>query len=221
MAFGPLVAALLAWAFVPAVREETRAGVGLLLEADLPGLQAWAERFGIAAPLATFVLMVVQALAAPIPAVLVTWTNSLLFGPFLGGVWSIVSATFAASLCFFLARACGASLIARLVPARTLERTDAFVERHGATAVLVARLVPIVPFDPISYVAGLSRLRFARFFWATMAGQIPAGMAYSYLGQEIGRPARLVVAGISVFLALLVIGFLMRRILLGRARAPS
>ena len=61
---------------------------------DLEGLEAWGRRQGPAAALATTLLMIAQALAAPIPAVLVTFTNSLLFGWVLGGILSIVSAAF-------------------------------------------------------------------------------------------------------------------------------
>ena len=48
-------------------------GVRLLMVADLAGLRAWGDTLGFWAPLATFLLMVIQALAAPIPAILITW----------------------------------------------------------------------------------------------------------------------------------------------------
>ena len=84
----------------PGLRAEIMAGVELLTARDLEGLRDWAAQFGIWAPLATSCLMVAQALFAPIPAVLVTWTNSLLFGWFAGGCLSIFSATVAASICY-------------------------------------------------------------------------------------------------------------------------
>ena len=217
----PLLLWALAYATWPEFRRGMNSGVRLLATGDLPGLEAWGADLGLWAPFGTLLLMIVQAIAAPIPALFVTWTNSLLFGPFVGGLWSIATATLAASFCFVIARAFGEPLVARLIPEATLARTNDFVERHGGKAVLVARLIPIVPFDPISFVAGLSRIRFSAFFWATLAGQIPAGMTYSYLGQEITRPARLVLYGACGFFILLVMGFALRRLILPARETPA
>lgn len=216
LALAPLVVGGAFYLLHPPFRALLNEGVSLLVCGDLPGLRSWAGRLGPWAPLATTLLMVVQAVAAPVPAVLVTVTNSLLFGPFLGGLLSIVSATVAAALCFLLSRCFGEPLVARLLSPSALEQANAFLAAHGGTAVLVARLLPFVPFDPISYVAGLSRMRLSTFCWATLIGQIPAGMAYSYLGQEIDRPARLALWGAGAFLGLLILGWTFRRVLLGR-----
>jgi uncharacterized membrane protein YdjX (TVP38/TMEM64 family) len=216
----PFVAAVAAYLLAPGWREAVDTGLGHLARGEFRELEAWARGFGWGAPLATLALMVAQALVAPIPAILVTWTNSLLFGPFLGGLWSIASGTLAAAVCFALARAFGAPLARRLVAERALARTNAFVELHGGTAVFVARLLPVVPFDPVSYVAGFTRLRWRTFLLATFVGQLPAGMAYSYLGQELARPGRLVLLGATTFLALLVVGLAVRRALLGPRTGP-
>lgn len=77
-------------------------------------------------------------------------------------------------------------------------------------------LLPFVPFDPISYGAGLVRMPLWAFFWATLVGQFPAGMAYSYLAHQINSPRTLLVQGISVFCALILLGWCARRLLLGR-----
>jgi len=75
-------------------------------------------------------------------------------------------------------------------------------------------LLPFVPFDPISYVAGLVRMRFWPFFLATTVGQIPAGFAYSYLGQELDSPVRFALGGMAAFFVLGVVGWSARRVML-------
>lgn len=209
----PLAAGLLAYLLHPPFYHNINEGISKLVQADIPGLRRWAESWGVWAAVATSLLMIIQALAAPIPAVFVTLTNSLLFGWVAGGILSIFSATIAAAICFILARTFGEPLVSRLLPERTRDKTNRFMQVHGAPAILAARLFPLVPFDPISYVAGLSQMRFWTFFWATFVGQIPAGMAYSYLGQEIGRPGEFAVLAVGAFLCLLVIGFAARRML--------
>jgi uncharacterized membrane protein YdjX (TVP38/TMEM64 family) len=196
----------------PTLRAHLYSGVTLLLHGDVLGLRTWIAQFGLWAPLVSLLLMIIQAIAAPIPSILITGANGLLFGPLLGGLLSIVSGTVAAAVCFLLARGLGAPWVARLVPAAVLQRTNAFMARHGTAAVLIARLLPVVPFDPISYVAGLTNMRLSAFCWATLVGQIPAGMTYAYLGQEIDRPGHLVLKGVGAFLGLLVFGWTVRHL---------
>jgi uncharacterized membrane protein YdjX (TVP38/TMEM64 family) len=210
------VAGLVAYCVFPTLRAQLYSGVVLLLHGDLIGLRAWTAQFGLWAPLASLFLMIVQALAAPIPAILITAVNSLLFGPFLGGLLSIVSATIAAAVCFLLARSLGAPFVSRLVSQTVLQRTNAFMAQHGTAAVLIARLIPVVPFDPISYAAGLTEMRLSAFCWTTLVGQIPAGMTYSYLGQDIYRPGHLMVKGVGAFLGLLILGWTVRHVVLRR-----
>ncbi|MEM1294037.1 MAG: TVP38/TMEM64 family protein [Verrucomicrobiota bacterium] len=198
---------------LPGLRAEILTGVEILIERDLEGLRDWAGEFGAWAPLATSCLMVAQALVAPIPAVLVTWVNSLLFGWFAGGCLSIFSATIAASICYWIGRFLGEPLANRLVSTERLAKWKELTDNHGPSTILGARLLPFVPFDPISYIAGIVNMRFLPFFVMTLIGQIPAGFAYSYLGVQITEPKKLVVTGVCTVIGLLTFGMLVRRAL--------
>jgi uncharacterized membrane protein YdjX (TVP38/TMEM64 family) len=191
---------------------EVDRGVGLLARWDRDGLRDWAADLGPWAALWTTLLMVVQALAAPIPAFLVTATNSWLFGWVVGGALSIVQATLAALVCEALARSLGEPLVVRTTSSEQRARADLVMKKHGATAVLVARLMPFVPFDPISYAAGLARMPVGSFVWATLVGQIPAGMTYAYLAQT-KDPNLLFVSVPAALLGLAVLGAATRRAL--------
>lgn len=216
----PLAGLGLACALSPGVREALGRGVGLLWAGDLAALRAWGGEQGAWAPLMTTALMIAQALAAPIPAVLVTWTNSWLFGWGLGGLLSIAQATLAAWICYVLGQALGEPLLRRLVSEGQRARLEALLARRSASTILVARLLPFVPFDAVSYLAGAARVRAWPFVWATFLGQVPAGFAYAYLGQEVTRPARLLVLGLGAFAALAVLGLAARRTL-GAPDAPT
>ncbi len=216
LVFATLGALLLAYGLSQSLRETLNTGVILLASGNLEELREWGHGLGAWAPLATLFLMVAQAVAAPIPAVLVTATNSFLFGPFWGGVYSIFSATLAASFCYGISRWLGDLILDRLISQAKMRKSEEFLEKHGVAAILVARLLPFVPFDPISYAAGMARMRFWPFFWATFLGQIPAGMTYSYLAQQVNNPSALLLNGIGAVLVLAVIGWWARRRLLGR-----
>jgi uncharacterized membrane protein YdjX (TVP38/TMEM64 family) len=61
-----------------------------------------------------------------------------------------------AALCFILARRFGRPLVERVVSPAALRRADTLFLRHGAFAVLLARLLPFTAFDLLSYAAGLT-----------------------------------------------------------------
>jgi uncharacterized membrane protein YdjX (TVP38/TMEM64 family) len=46
----------------------------------------------------------------------------------------------------------------------------------------VVRMMPLVPFDAVSYGAGLVGVPYSRFLLATSVGIIPSIVVYSYLG---------------------------------------
>ena len=196
----------------------------LLSSGDLGGLERWARDTGAWAPLIMAGLMVLQAISpVPIPALLVTITNSFLFGPLLGGLLSILSANVAAMVCFSLGRLFGEQVVERFVSEKTKERIDQLAGTHGIRAVFVARLVPIVPFDGVSYLCGIGRVRAAPFFFATLLGQAPAAMTYSWLAQEAAaglkgeRDPWLVTVTIALsVLGLLCLSWWVRGLLLGR-----
>ncbi len=215
------VAPFVVFGTVYAVSEEWRQvffeGWEAILSEDRSALENWGRERGVYAPIATSVLMIAQAIAAPIPAVLVTITNSLLFGWVWGGILSIASANLAASICYLIGRAWGEPLVRRCVSHRSYARSQRFLDEHGASAVLTARLIPLIPFDPISYLAGVGGMRFSTFFWSTLIGQIPAGMAYSWLGTRLGGETETFVqTALGVFAGLWVIGLIVM-ILIGRS----
>jgi len=208
----------------PPFQEGVSEAFSLLRSGDLSGLESWAGATGGWAPLIMAGLMVLQAISPiPIPALLVTITNSFLFGPLLGGLLSILSANIAAMVCFSIGRLFGEQIVERLVSEKTKARIDQLAGTHGTSAVFVARLVPIVPFDGVSYLCGIGRVRAVPFFFATLLGQAPAAMTYSFLAQEAAaglkgdRDPWLVTVTIALsVLGLLCLSWWVRGILLGR-----
>ena len=208
----------------PPFQEGVSEAFSFLWSGDLSGLESWARATGAWAPLIMAGLMVLQAISpVPIPALLVTITNSFLFGPLLGGLLSILSANVAAMVCFSIGRLFGEQVVERFVSEKTKERIDQLAGTHGTRAVFVARLVPIVPFDGVSYLCGIGRVRAAPFFFATLLGQAPAAMTYSWLAQEAAaglkgeRDPWLVTVTIALsVLGLLCLSWWVRGLLLGR-----
>ncbi len=186
-----IVASVLAYNLIPGVRLWTSTAVDVLARGDIEYVRDYLLGFGVWAPVVSAALMILQAIAAPLPAFVVTFANGLLFGWAWGALLSWSSAMAGAALCFWIARSFGRPVVERLAGGSSaLEVSDLFFERYGDRAVLISRLLPFVSFDIISYGAGLTPIRFWRFFWATGIGQLPATIVYSYLGQNLTGSVR-------------------------------
>ncbi|HET8523310.1 MAG TPA: TVP38/TMEM64 family protein [Thermomicrobiales bacterium] len=163
--------------------------ISMLSRGDVDALRDYILSFGVWAPFVSLLLMIVQAVVAPIPGFIVIFANGLAFGVFWGGLLSLVGQTLAAIVCFALARQLGRKPVEAIVGRLGLASTDSWVARRGPYGVLLARLIPGMAFDAISYGAGLTSMSFWRFAMATAVGTAPQAFIYAYLGQNAARYA--------------------------------
>ena len=194
-----------------AFRGEVNRAVGVLGSGDTGALRDYILSYGAWAPVVSAALMILQALAAFLPSFLLGLANGLAFGAFWGGMLSLVSAALAAAISFGIARAAGRAPVEALVGRESLGAADGWFERYGAYAVLVARLIPFVSFDAISYAAGLTRMGFWRFLGATTIGMAPATFVYSYLGERAPQYTGVFIVVFGVVVAAAVVAAVVRR----------
>ena len=75
-----------AYALVPSVRDAVNSVLAMFATGDFSAASAFMERYGSAAAVVSFLLMVFQSLAAPLPAFLITIANANLFGWWQGAI---------------------------------------------------------------------------------------------------------------------------------------
>jgi len=182
----------------------------VMAQADVEAFRNYLLSFGPLAAVVSGLLMVFQSVIAPLPAFVITFSNGLLFGWFWGAVLSWSSAMAGAVLCFYLAKFFGRPLVEKLVSRTALDWADRFFAQYGSYAIFIARLVPVVSFDLVSYAAGLTNVGFWHFFWATGLGQLPATLLYSYLGQTATGTVKILFFLFTIVIALAVIGMLLK-----------
>ena len=169
---------------------------------DFQKLKDFVASYGPYAAAISFLLMVLQSVVAPLPSFLITFANAALFGFWKGALLSWSSAMVGAALCFFIARSLGREAVEKLTSKGALKNIDDFFKRHGKQSILIARLLPFISFDIVSYAAGLSSVSFLGFWVATGLGQLPATLVYSYVGGFLTGGAKLLVTGLLILFAL-------------------
>jgi membrane protein DedA with SNARE-associated domain len=190
----------------------------------------WVSSGGIAL---VFLLMTVESCGVPFPSeVIMPFAGFLaaqgqmsLAGAILAGTLGNVAGSLVA---YALAARFGRPLL--LGPGRRiginashLDLADRWFERHGLTAVLVGRVLPVVR-TYISFPAGLAHVELVRFTLLTFVGALPWCIALAAGGYAIGAnynrisgPIEIAAIIIAVILVAIVVGWLLR----GRRRAAS
>lgn len=190
-----------AYACIPAVQQWIHASFGAMTTLNMADLIAYIQSFGAGAVAVSFLLMILQAIVAPIPAFFITLANAAIWGWWQGALLSWTSSMVGASLCFYIARILGRDVVVRLNSHAAVQQMERFFDRYGANAIVIARLLPFVPFDPVSYFAGLTSVKFWKFFVATGLGQLPATVVYSYAGGQLSGGAQAFMIGLLILFA--------------------
>lgn len=144
------------------------------------------ESFQAGGLLLLFGMMIIQALAIPIPSELVLIAGGLAFAFPFGWLVGALGSIIAAILSFYISRKGGRSLAIKLVGDKGIRFADNWFNRWGAWAVLLGRFAPFIPFDAISYSAGLTMMKLKRFLIPTVIGTIPRTLFYTSLGSFFG-----------------------------------
>ncbi len=133
-----------------------------------------------------FGAMIIQAIAIPVPSELVLIAGGLAFGFPFGWLVGALGSIVAAVLGFYISRKGGRSLAIRLVGENGIRFADNWFDRWGAWAVLLGRFAPFIPFDAISYSAGLTTMKMKNFMIPTIIGTLPRAFFYTSLGSFFG-----------------------------------
>ena len=121
----------------------------------------------------------------PFPAEFVAIANGMVYGAFWGTVITWVGAMFGAFLAFGLARLLGRQFVYRIITLENSQKVDGWVENYGVHTLFISRLIPVIAFNLINYVAGLTKISWWTFAWTTGLGILPMTIIMVVVGSEI------------------------------------
>lgn len=170
---------------------------------DFAAIQTRVDAAGAWGPVVFFAVYAGLALV-PVPKAVLTAAGGALFGLWAGAGLALTAALVGAVISFGAGRLLGREAVDRLIGGR-VARVDALLGDHGLSAVLIVRLVPLVPFTAVNYASGLSGVRFRHYVLGSALGMVPGTLAYAALGAYGTSPWGLIAAG-SALIVLVVTG---------------
>lgn len=159
---------------------------------------------GIYSYIIFFIIQFLQVVLLPIPAFATTVAGTLVFGPLLASIISLVSVVSASIFAFFIGRRFGKKLVIWILGEEDTEKWRAKLER-GKYVFFLMMLFPIFPDDILCLVVGATTTISYKFFIITNIITRPfAIFGTAYLGS--GHLIPFSGWGIPVWIVLVAIG---------------
>ncbi|MNZ84312.1 TVP38/TMEM64 family inner membrane protein YdjZ [compost metagenome] len=157
----------------------------------------------------TFIVFMLVVLLAAIPAIpfgivsgIIGAKYGILWGSLLNITASALAAVFVYLLFRYLLYEQGTVLLRRYTP---LRRMDGFIKHHTFWALLIARIIPIIPAAVINVYAGVFGLSFTLFLFSTFLGKIPVLFVFTFVGDSVGSGSTKWISMVVIYLLFLLI----------------
>ncbi len=152
---------------------------------ELQRFVAWVQSIGNWGP-AVLAAAYTPACLLFLPGSILTLSAGFLFGVVRGTIAAFIGSLVGASAAFVLSRTLARGLVEDRVTASPKFRAiDRAVAAHGFKIVVLTRLSPLIPFNLLNLVFGVSAVRFRDFFLGSAVGMLPGGLMYAYIGSAV------------------------------------
>jgi uncharacterized membrane protein YdjX (TVP38/TMEM64 family) len=147
----------------------------------LQNLLLWLRGLGSVGILA-FIVIYNLATLFLVPASLLTVGGGAIYGLWWGSAYVLVAALMGAVIAFMIGRYGARSLLLRILQKHPhLQRLDAALGQKGLQIVLLTRLSPLLPFNLMNYLFGVSRIPLKDYVIGSV-GILPGTIMYVYIG---------------------------------------
>ena len=132
---------------------------------------------------AIFILTYALAPIFLVPGTILTLAAGFAFGLPMGVLLVSVGSLLGAVNAFLIGRFFARDWVSRyLARTPTFNALDDATHDHGFLIVLLTRLSPLIPFNALNYILGLTKVGLKDYCLATWIGMLPATLAYTYAG---------------------------------------
>jgi len=170
------------------------------------------DSYGTASALIFILLQALQIIIAVIPGEVVQIAGGYAFGTFFGTLYSVSGTVLGTLLVFFATRLLGYPLVKMFVPQKKLDRFDFLMNNpRSEIAIFILFLIPGIPKDALTYIAGLTPIKPLRFVLIATVARFPGLWGSAYIGANLEKKNYLMVWIFSAAaLVLFVTGLLMK-----------
>lgn len=143
----------------------------------------------VSAPLLFIAVCALKPLFVFLPSFGLTIVAGTLFGTFWGTLYVVIGGTLSTAVGYYFAQWVGQEATQAVIERSGFFRdVDERSRRHPLKTVLYLRIINL-PWDAVSYWAGLSQIRFRDFYAASLIPLVPISFLYTWFGSHVFEPA--------------------------------
>jgi uncharacterized membrane protein YdjX (TVP38/TMEM64 family) len=155
---------------------------------SIDSIKKFIEKIGIWGPLIYVFLYSITSIIF-FPASVLSITSGAIWGEYIGSIYTVLGATIASSLPFYLSRYLGRGFVEnKLLKYKKVNLCDNFISKNSFLSILIMRLIPFFPWDVVNFTSGLCGIKFRYYILATLIGTIPGSFMYNLIGSSLGKP---------------------------------
>ncbi len=176
-------------------------------------LEAYLKLHRSGAALTLAALQIVQVIICFLPGQPIQFASSYMFGIIPGFLISIIGAVIGTFVSFYMSGFLGRDFVELLFDKEKVDDYESKLNSgKGLLLVLLIYLLPGVPKDLVSYVAGISGMRFRPFILVSTIGRSPGMLGSLLLGHFFGiRNYRAIAVIAAVTVMILLVCFIRRQ----------
>lgn len=168
------------------------------------GMREAMDPLGHWGPIVYIGVLALSVVISQIPGLPMAYSAGALWGPWMGGLYTVLGGFFGAMVAYYIGYTLGQSSL-RHLSGRTIQFSNNKGHAFWGWMVFISRLLPVVSFDLVSYGAGVAELSFPIYAAATSFGMIPSVLLITYLGDTFTLSSQGAVAFWVVFGGLLLL----------------
>ena len=150
-------------------------------------IKMYIQSYGELSVLIFLLIYMLRPIVFVIPASLMSIIAGNIFNYYVAVLLSMIGCFGSATIAFFLARFLGRSFVDKYLKGKAL-KLNKNIEKYGFKIMAMMRLCFVFPYDPLSYSAGLTKIKYRDFILGTLIGVFPEIIAYSLMGKHLGSP---------------------------------
>lgn len=166
------------------------------------------------APIVIILWRIIAIVIPPLPGGVLSLALIPILGWFPSFIYATIGLMIGASMAFLLARRFREKLVQKFVPLQDLHKwQNKLSGKKEFLTFLIIRITTESAMDFISYIAGMSKISFNKFFWATLIAILPNALFY-YLGESIFKGlsyGNSILPGIVTLIFIILIYYIIRK----------
>lgn len=168
--------------------------------------------YGSLSILAFIGFQIIVVILAPLPGGLLLIAGGYIYGTWFGAIYSLIGIVLGSIMVFGISKFFGYFVIQSLISPKKFARLQSLVSHQKSDAIFFFYLIPEMPKDILTYLAGLTPVKPVRFIIFSAIARVPCIIGSSFIGANLQQANYWPVLILLIAVGILLIVILLMRV---------